>query len=487
MANYRYQKLLTGAFFFFAICLRLLLYWANTPGNAFDDHFEPIYLIMAQGSIPDKGDCWECFQPPLFYLISAAVGKAVLAGADISLELFRKLLQFLPCLYGILTVIVIYLILKRLPISDFARLLSFGMVCFLPRHIYMSAMHTNDTLSYLMVTLSAYLMLVVIDRLFSPDGGKELGAREILLLLTLLLVMLLTLFTKSTALVLLPMTAVILLAALACRREPLGTSRAAVFTALLLVMGAAVGGVIVSDMRQYGRPLPLNIELLDVELTQPPGKEALSFMSFKPWETIKTPILAPGNVTSFWTLVTGRMWFDMEPKFLQFTDPNEAWWDAYDDYLNRNDRYEWPGEIMLSPFTHFTGSALIALGSVPLLLVLSGITRALFGKWALWSKTTDRIDVLKVQLFLVLLLFNLAGVILHVYRYPFYSFMKAAFLLNSLCAFALFLALGVMLLERYKVFRWGVAALFAVMFLLTTVHVLHIVQAFGLLMPWDVA
>ncbi len=489
-------KVLTGVFFLFAVILRLLLFAANPPDNSFDDHFEPIFLIMEEGAIPLKTACWECFQPPIFYIVSATVGNAaeILTNIDPAEQL--KLFQFLPCLYGILTVWIIYLILNRVRISSFARLLAFGTVCFLPRHIYMSAMHTNDTLSYLLVSLCVYLMLVVIDRLILPgDVDQTAGAQSFkqvasvdrslsstpisktaLLVLALMILILLSLFTKSTALVLLPMVAIILAFAAARRAVVPWRQSAVIFASLFLVPFVAVGSIAISDMKNYGQPFPLNIELLNVNLTQPPGRENIDFFSFEPWTAIRTPILAPSNLGSFWTLITGRMWFDMEPMFLQFTDPDHGWWDAYDDYLNRHDRYEWPGYSSLSPFTRLTGSALIAFGLLPLLFILIGVARALLGKWALWSKTSVG-EVIKVQLFLVLLLFNLAGIILHTFRYPFYSFMKAAFLLNSLAAFALFLALGVMLVEKHRAVKWGISVAFAFAFILVTIHVLHIVQA----------
>ncbi len=498
MDNQQHYRKIAGVFFLFAVCLRLLLFWANPPNNAFDDHFEPIFLIMEEGNIPAKQACWECFQPPVFYLLSATIGNVARANADSNLAQPLKLLQFLPCLYGILTVYVIYLILKRVNISNFARTLAFGMVCFLPRHIYMSAIHTNDTLSYLLVTLCAYLMLVFIDHQFECEKLEQLPnlpsreqapqefhssgfmpfLKSAILLITLLAVVLLALFTKSTALVLIPMVAAIFLIAFARRILKIGRRSVVSFTLLLLVPTAVVGSVVLSDVNDYGQPLPLNIELLNVKLSQPPGREDISFFSFKPWTTIASPILAPGNIDSFWTLIYSRMWFDMEPKFLQFTDPGDDWWKAYDYYLNRHDRHDWPGAISLSPFTRLTGSALIASGLVPLILVLIGTGRSLFGKWALWSKS-DPAEVVKVQLFLVLLLVTLAGVIVHTFRHPYYSFMKAAFILNALSAFALFLALGVMLVEKNKALRWGIAILFGFSFLLTSIHVLHIVQSLG--------
>jgi hypothetical protein len=43
--------------FLFLFCagatLRILLCWVNPPQNAFDNHYEPIFLIMQTGAIPE--------------------------------------------------------------------------------------------------------------------------------------------------------------------------------------------------------------------------------------------------------------------------------------------------------------------------------------------------------------------------------------------------------------------------------------------------
>jgi len=109
-----------------------------------------------------------------------------------------KFFQFVVCFYGILTLGVLYLILNKLPLSDFSRLLAFGTACFLPRHIYMSAMNSNDTISYLFVALSIYLLLIAIERKF-----------PFLLLLTVGIVISVTLFTKYTAFVVLPVALIV--------------------------------------------------------------------------------------------------------------------------------------------------------------------------------------------------------------------------------------------------------------------------------------
>ena len=154
--------------------LRLLLYWANHPTNAYDDHLEPILLAIQGGTLPPLNACWECHQPPLFYAVSAVAGFVILTlGATMGTLI--KLLQFLPLLYGLLTLPVIYLILKRLPISVFSGTVALALLSFFPRHIYMSAMHTNDTMGALFVSLAILVFLISLDEGFTTRKALLLG------------------------------------------------------------------------------------------------------------------------------------------------------------------------------------------------------------------------------------------------------------------------------------------------------------------------
>jgi len=185
-----------AVFFLFLFCagavLRLLLCWVNPPQNAFDNHYEPIFLIMQTGAIPAKDACFQCYHPPVFYWISAIIGKMALSGGMTPPHM-AKLLQFVCCFYGIATLGICYLILKKFPLSAFASAIAFGVICFLPRHIYMSAMNSNDTISYLCVAISIYLIIVALERRLPP-----------LRLALLSIVLTVTVFTKYTAFAVLP-------------------------------------------------------------------------------------------------------------------------------------------------------------------------------------------------------------------------------------------------------------------------------------------
>lgn len=453
-------KSLTILSFIFAIILRVLLCWSNPDGNAFDNHFEPISMIMDSGTIPAKDACMQCYHPPVFYWISAMTGNiAVTMGAK--LWQVWKLLQFICCFYGILTVGIIYLILRKLPLSDFSRLIAFSTVCFLPRHIYMSAMNSNDTISYLFVALSIYLLLIAIERKLPP-----------LILLVVSIVISITLFTKYTSYVVLPII-LIVFASLFYKR--LIAPQKQVFVSFILVLLTPIillSIYMISNIRNYDSPLPWNVKRHDPSLTQPRDNSRFDFISFKPWESINTPIIVPGKMHSFWTLLYSGMWFDNEPKFLYFLDSNLDWWNHYYGWLRGEESF--PGDNpSMSNLTKSIGSGLIAFGLFPLLLIISGFYNYFRGSWKSRAQG-EGTDVIKMNIFSVLLFSNAAGIIALALRLPVYSAAKASYFLNSLPAFAVFLSLGLMPCEKNIKLKWTIVIVFGGLFALVSLHILHV-------------
>jgi 4-amino-4-deoxy-L-arabinose transferase-like glycosyltransferase len=446
--------------FICAITLRVLLFWSNPPGNVFDNHYEPIFMIMNSGKIPAKDACWQCYHPPVFYWISAKVGNLA-AAMGLQFMHVLKVLQFMPCLYGILTVGIIYLILRKLPLSDFSRLIAFGTICFLPRHIYMSAINSNDTISYLFVALSVYLLMIAIERKLSPFILSAASA-----------VITITLFTKYTAYVVLPIV-LIVFAVLFYQR--LIAPRKKILASFVLVTFLPIvflSGYWMSNMKQYGSPLPWNVQERDPGLDQPHDDPRLDFFSFKPWESINTPIIVPGRMHSFWTLIHSGMWFDNEPKFLTFMDSNPDWWKRYYGWINGRGSY--PGDASpMSNLTRATGSGLIMLGLVPLLFIMYGFYVFCQNNWksrSAWEET----DTATMNIFPTLLISNAVIMIALALRLQVYSAMKAAYFLNSMPAFAVFLSLGLMPFEKNTKVKWAVVMVFSALFALVSLHILHV-------------
>jgi 4-amino-4-deoxy-L-arabinose transferase-like glycosyltransferase len=459
--NYRSFKSLAISLFLFGSLLRILLCWANPPENSFDDHYEPIFMIMESGKIPAKDACWQCYHPPVFYWISAMVGNiAVDAGAKD--PLLAKVLQFIPCLYGILTVGIVFLILRKFPLSYFSSLIGFGTACFLPRHIYMSAMNSNDTISYLFVALSVYLLLIALERKLPPY-----------LVLLIGIVVLITLFTKYTSYVVLPILLIVFVT-LFFKRLIVSRKRVWLFFLLAFVIPTLVlSAYFISNTKKYGSPLPWNVSELDPSHTQPRDTQRMDFVSFKPWESISEPLIVPGKMHSFWTLVYNGMWFDNQPLFLYYPNPNPRWWGQYYAWLRGEAPF--PGENpLMSKWTKLTGSGLEFLGLFPLLLLVYGFYNFLRGRWKQWTQAKE-MDTVKMIIFPTLFVANAAGIIALALRLPVYSAAKASYFLNSMSAFAVFLSLGLMPCEQNKKFRYAIVVVFGLLFTLASLHILHIV------------
>ena len=457
------------ALFLIGALLRVALYQANPAANSFDNHFEPILLLMKDWVMPTKDACWQCYHPPLFYLISAAWGTLVGAfGANQAAT--EKLLQLLPCIYGIITLPFIYGILSRLSLSPFSRTMGFGVAALLPRHIYMSAMHTNDTLSYLLVTVAIYLAIKAVDEGLNIKTLAELS-----------IVMALALLTKITTLVVLPAVGILFLALFVTGKvRPRRVSFLAmllVFLLPLLVLVFQAG----SNVKEYGKPFPINYDFHSPSgvtpatgfiITSLPGKGSLSFTNFKPISAIKTPIVGPETVGSFWTLLYSRLWWDMKPKFLYLTKENatdNAWWYDYYDYLHG--KKPWPGTGGVSNKTLTLGSATLLMALAVTLLMLLGFILTIFSS----PRDSGGGGALRAKLliFPVLILFNLAGVLQAAISFPIFSSMKAAYLLNSSSAFAVFAALALDRLTKDKGTRRAISIYLIAFLALITLHTLY--------------
>lgn len=463
---------LAAALFLFLFCmgavLRLLLCWFNPPQNAFDDHYEPTLLIMQTGATPPKDACFQCYHPPVFYWISAIIGHIALS-RGMTVPHMMKLLQFVCCFYGITTLGVCYLILKKFPFSAFSAAIAFGAICFLPRHIYMSAMNSNDTISYLFVAISIYLTTVALEHRVAPW-----------LLVILSMILTLTVFTKYTAFAVLP---AVLVGLVWAYRVRLIVSRKQLWLSILAALSlplSILAGYMASNIKHYHTPLPWNVSIYDPSMHRPRDPGGISFLSFTPWEDVAMPMLAPGKLHSFWTMIYSGMWFDTEPYFLSFLDRNDDWWQRYNSWYRGEGPF--PGKNpSFSRLTMFAAAGLILLGLVPLALLLIGCFLCVRGKWKRLFDTSP-VHRASMSLFPVLLGFNIAGIIALTMRLPVYNAIKPSYLLNAMSAFMVFIALAVMFLEKNRILRRTVLVTSGALFVLVTVHVLHIVLSLHALM-----
>src|SRR6056297_3506487 len=73
MSKEKFYKYLVIGLIILGSILRLTVFWVSPPNNAYDDHLEVINIYAQDFSRPATFQCWECYQPPLYYYTGAIV------------------------------------------------------------------------------------------------------------------------------------------------------------------------------------------------------------------------------------------------------------------------------------------------------------------------------------------------------------------------------------------------------------------------------
>jgi hypothetical protein len=300
---------ITHAVLAFGVALRLGLALATPAERAYDDHYPPVRIILTQHRLPDASDCWECYQPPLYYLVSAGLTAAwqKLTGASDLEKTARRVLQLVSTAAGCATLYVCWLAYRRFGGPRQLEALALAPVALLPAHIHMSAMATNDAFTHFVASCAIYAAL--------RAGTANWTSRACLLAGALAGA---TVLSKAYGWV--TVVAIVLAAACATRRaRTVSTSRlrAWLFRPALITLAAALGVGLwpgLRNLRTYGSFHVDNFELRDSPMRfQPPGSvRRICFFSFRLGDLLGNPWLHMSHVDSFWTELYGRMWFDYE-------------------------------------------------------------------------------------------------------------------------------------------------------------------------------
>jgi hypothetical protein len=345
---------LTHLVLFTGVLLRTMLA-AVTPANlAYDNHFEPIEILLREGRLPSARDCWQCYQPPLYYVISAAIYRSAeglyrsLSGSSSDLRgaqpaeqharaAARKAVQFVSVVAGCATLYVCLLIVRRAcrP-APRTEALAVALPALLPQHVYMSAMVTNDALTYLMASLAIHAALrahaagwpLGRSALAGALGGSCVLSKTYGLVTALLVVA-----SPALAAVIARVRAVAAARSGARRADP--PPRGAVHrtagrrdapppaappSVRPAVLAAAAACTLVGvwpairNLALYGRAHVDNFELRRTGMhTQPPGSvAAIDFLSLRFVKLMEYPWVHRAHVDSFWTELYARFWFDYE-------------------------------------------------------------------------------------------------------------------------------------------------------------------------------
>ncbi len=141
-----------------------LLFWNNAglmpfvQGFDSQSHLEYIKYVQEHHALPLPTEGFEMFQPPLYYVVSAAALS--LGGLSVDTQAGILVLRFLTLLFGLLQFTLVLLSLRLcLPGRTAAQLVGLVLAAFLPMQLYLSHYVTNETLAATLATASLYLGL----------------------------------------------------------------------------------------------------------------------------------------------------------------------------------------------------------------------------------------------------------------------------------------------------------------------------------------
>lgn len=186
-----------------AVAARFILFLINSESN--DDHVTPILLWMENGIYPQVHDCFECFQPPLFYGL-------VKETAELSnLTEFDEIRRIFQIINLALSFIILWLIIdfhNKLKVDSKYKVALIGFWALNPKLIAIGSQATNDTIiivlgmlfglllfNYLTIKRTTFGLVLVSLVAFTAALSKGTG---LVFVVILVLALVYSLFQKQT-------------------------------------------------------------------------------------------------------------------------------------------------------------------------------------------------------------------------------------------------------------------------------------------------
>ena len=399
------------------VFMRVFLGIYSPPTNSFDDHLEPIAYYINNNERPLPNACWECYQPPLYYVLSAAVFKSAFA---ITKSYFYswKSVQFINIIFSILNLIIISKILNIIKFKNKLLIpLIISVIAFLPKDIYSSVMITNDYILVILSSLSFYYFL------------KYLNIKSTSNLLRTLLFVFLGAISKQHGLILSLIPLYIIYKFFFKEKTNSITNIRIILPIITLLL---ICGDEIWKYEKTGIWLVSNQDFFNYASNQLPGDiYNISFYNIQFIELIKNPFLSKTTLSSFWTQIFARTWFDYEWRFLT------------------------PGTSDVNILSKILYSIGTLITFTPIFITLK-----------YWRKIIDIRNEHRILLLIALLFLFVP--IFQTIRLPYYSSMKSQFILPSISIFAMILYWSLSLIKIRP------SIIYLTIFTLLIIGILHI-------------
>jgi hypothetical protein len=407
------ERLAGAGLWALAIALRIhnaLAFPLDGTADARLGHLPYIAYIRQHWRQPPTTLNWETWQPPLFYWMSAGLWALVAPWSARPEDVFARpqsaLLPLVTSAFGLAAAWVAVRVVRRLvPDDPLAELVTLAVVLFWPMHLMLAPWLRPDLIVILLASL-------VVARL---SAEPDLGAVPAGVAAGLGVLAGLALLAKYTGTAVLVTLGACLGAGVLVRRaapgRALGALGAGVGTALVVA-----GWFYARNWIVYDKPFVTPADWLG-GFRHPPGARGLAdYVWFAPVVFVRPWVIDPGVIHSLWAGTYATAWWDGQYIFV-------------DHYMSRATAV-WAGRLLL-------------LVGLPLTLaILAGAARAL----------AETIRTRRLQPYLPLLVlagWSVVGYVFLNVEAPYYSTVKAHYLMTALVPAAVFLGLAVTAAPRW--------------------------------------
>jgi hypothetical protein len=396
--------------------LRLSLITFNREAN--DSHEAVAKIIIQTGRLPQKDECWECFQPKLYHSIFALALKAL--GLSNNPAYQQNVVgQFINFIAGILTLTITFIFIKGLgKFEEKIKLIAFALIALNPNLIGINSQATNDSLVILFSTAAIYC------------AYRFMNEQQLKFMVSCILFSILGVSTKTNAWVtVIAITLSFIIWGLVEKQR-----KERVFIFVYFLASVAILSVLnpfnqyIPNYKRFGSPILMNLikdpfPHFSGEYT--PEASGIwyigdGFFTFKFIDLIKHPRLDPAtdvylpHQTSFWTVLYGRA------HSIHFDNAPPAW-STSGDHIFHLERIVY--SLALVP----TGFMLFGVVEGTVRLIKSFV-----------KKDYHTIKVVYYGLFVLVFTGYISFQILYSFQYRSVTVIKAIFIFPALLSFAVF-------------------------------------------------
>ncbi len=398
------------------ILLRAGLAIYNRQAN--DPHLPVVRLILRNDVLPEKNDCWECFQPKLFHSVLANLFERMRLVTNRDVDAQKVVAQLLNVLAGCITLWIIIRFLRSQPaIGDRTKLLVFLLLAFNPQFIGINSQVTNDTFLILFCVAASYFAFLFLK-------SRQIASYFLVVCFSIFAVL-----TKTNGWV--TVIAITLSLLIKVYGAKISDWRNLVYALLypLLVISVVTLSPLsqyVGNYQKYGSPILLNIEKQPapqiIMQTDVPyaGIRSIQdgFFTFKFADLLKNPVTGllddvenTSHRTSLWTRLYGSA------NSLHFENFPPSW--------------RTPGSAV-----EWVSRGIFILALIPLMFLLVG---AVVDVWQTVTGLLRRDEVslsdISYGLFSLLFIGYMSFSVLYAFQYRTYNVMKAVFVYPGMLAY----------------------------------------------------